>query len=95
MPPSLTRWMRRLVVGLFAEDVAPGSALPPMIGRMVAIDAFSQALTNPLLSGRVFRRETFAEGWEELHNTSSLGDVVRRNTPEQTIPGLLVTMTQK
>lgn len=82
-------------VGLFAEDVAPGSALPPVIGRMVAIDAFSQALTNPLLSGRVFRRETFAEGWDELNNTNSLGDIVRRNTPEQTIPNLLVTMTQK
>ena len=40
--------------GLFAEDVRPTPSLPPLIGRMVAIDAFSQAFTNPLLAPRVF-----------------------------------------
>ncbi len=69
-----------LYVGLFAEDVRPSSALPPLIGRMVGIDAFSQALTNPLLSEHVFNELTFsAEGWEEIQNTNSLSDVVQRN----------------
>ena len=35
--------------GLSAEDVRPNSVLPPLIGRIVGIDAFSQAVTNPLL----------------------------------------------
>ena len=39
-------------VGLFAEDPRPGSDLPGLMGRMVGIDAFSQALTNPLLAPR-------------------------------------------
>ena len=69
-----------LYVGLFAEDIRPNSALPPLIGRMVGIDAFSQALTNPLLSEYVFNESTFsAEGWEKIKNTSSLSDVVHRN----------------
>jgi prostaglandin-endoperoxide synthase 2 len=80
-------------VGLFAEDLRPRSALPPVIGRMVAIDAFSQALTSPLLSEHVYRRETFAEGWEEISNTRCVGDVVRRNTPGEG-QGFLVSMTQ-
>ncbi len=40
--------------GLFAEDARPNSVLPSLIGRMVGVDAFSQALTNPLLAPRVF-----------------------------------------
>src|SRR5262249_50723695 len=64
-------------LGLFAEDVQENAAVPMMLlGRLVAVDAFSQALTNPLLSERVFRPETFAEGWEEFMNTRCLGDVV-------------------
>ena len=52
-------------VGLFAEDVRPNAVLPPLIGRMVAIDAFSQAFTNPLLAPRVFNAATFSPlGWE-------------------------------
>ena len=86
-----------LFVGLFAEEVESGSALPPLIGRMVAIDAFSQALTNPLLSERVYNRDTFAEGWDEIEKTKSLGDVLARNTPEvpEDRKPALVTMTQK
>lgn len=66
--------------GLFAEDTRPGSPLSPLIGRLVGIDAFSQALTNPLLSEHVFKSDTFSEvGWRELGNTKSLSDVVHRN----------------
>jgi prostaglandin-endoperoxide synthase 2 len=46
-----------LYVGLFAEDTAANSPLPPLILRMVAIDAFSQALTNPLLSQNIWGDE--------------------------------------
>lgn len=67
-------------VGLFAEESRPKAAVPALVGRMVGIDAFSQALTNPLLSHRVFRRETFhAVGWDSIHRTSRLADVLERN----------------
>lgn len=81
-------------VGLFAEDAPPRSAVPPLIGRLVAVDAFSQALTNPLLSEHVFKPETFAEGWEEFQNTPNLEAVVRRNIPGER-SDVLVTMTQR
>ena len=60
----------------------------------MTVDAFSQALTNPLLSEHVFRPETFAEGWDEFQRTPTLGDIVRRNTPGERTD-TLVTMTQK
>ena len=36
--------------GFLPRSLPPRSAVPPLIGRMVAADAFSHALTNPLLS---------------------------------------------
>lgn len=70
-------------VGLYAEDLRPNSTLPPLIGRMVGIDAFSQALTNPLLSENVFNKDTFSEvGWEEIHNTHTLAQLVALNVPQ-------------
>ena len=67
-------------VGLFAEDTVANSPLPPLILRMVAVDAFSQALTNPLLSRAVFNKETFsAPGWDAVQQTRSLRDVLQRN----------------
>lgn len=41
-------------IGLFAEDSGKNTPLAPLIRSMVAVDAFSQALTNPLLSEHVF-----------------------------------------
>jgi prostaglandin-endoperoxide synthase 2 len=71
-----------LYVGLYAEDLRPNSALPPLVGRLIGIDAFSQAFTNPLLSESVFNPETFSPvGWEELMNTKTLDQVVHRNIP--------------
>jgi prostaglandin-endoperoxide synthase 2 len=71
-----------LYVGLYAEDVRKNSALPSMVGRLVAIDAFSQALTNPLLSEHVFNPETFSPvGWDEIMGLESLSDLVHRNVP--------------
>jgi prostaglandin-endoperoxide synthase 2 len=69
-------------VGLFAEDTVRNSPLPELILRMVAVDAFSQALTNPLLSEHVFREDAFSTpGWDAIHTTSRLRDVVARNVP--------------
>lgn len=70
-------------VGLCAEDVRPNSALSPLMGRFVGIDAFSQALTNPLLAENIFNPETFSPiGWESIHNTHTLSDLVNRNVPD-------------
>ena len=67
-------------VGLFAEDVGRRAAVPPLIGRMVALDAFSQALTNPLLSENVFNEKTFTrEGLSIIATTGRLQDLVNRN----------------
>ena len=67
-------------VGLFAEDMRPHSVLPPLMERMIAIDAFSQAFTNPLLSEHVFNSETFSKiGMSTIQETSSLQDVLDRN----------------
>jgi prostaglandin-endoperoxide synthase 2 len=69
-------------VGIFAEQVRENSALPSLIGRLVGIDAFSQALTNPLLSEHVFNERTFSPlGWEVIQNTRTLSDIVQRNIP--------------
>ncbi len=67
-------------VGLFAEESRQRSAVPSLIGRMVALDAFSQALTNPLLSENVFNETTFSlEGMKIIEKTRSLRDIAARN----------------
>lgn len=67
-------------VGLFAEDVGPKGAVPPLIGRMVALDAFSQALTNPLLSEHAFNPRTFSDvGWEQIMTTKNISQMLHRN----------------
>jgi prostaglandin-endoperoxide synthase 2 len=69
-------------VGLFAEDTVANSPLPELILRMVAVDAFSQALTNPLLSEHVFNEATFTKyGWHMINTTATLGDILERNIP--------------
>lgn len=69
-------------VGLFAEDTVKNSPLPRLLLIMVGVDAFSQALTNPLLSKNVYNADTFTElGMETINDTSSLRDVLHRNSP--------------
>ncbi len=66
--------------GLFAEELPPRSAVPPLIGRMVAADAFSHALTNPLLSPHVYHAGTFTTGgMEVIEKTAMLADLLARN----------------
>ena len=88
--PAVVEALRRLYghvdrieffVGLFAEELQPRSAVPPLIGRMVAADAFSHALTNPLLAPAVYNADTFTQtGLDIIGATGSLADLVRRNT---------------
>jgi prostaglandin-endoperoxide synthase 2 len=85
-----------LYVGLFAEE--PGSSaavLPPLLTKIIAIDAFSQALTNPLLAPRVLNAATFTrDGLRIIAETRTIGDVLARNTPEDPGPRF-VSMTWK
>jgi prostaglandin-endoperoxide synthase 2 len=83
-----------LLVGLFAEDVRRNAALPTLMGTMVGVDAFSQALTNPLLATELFTEATFsAAGMDAIRSTRSLADLVARNVAgEHATP--LVTFTQ-
>ena len=81
-------------IGLFAEDPGKNTPLPPLILAMVAVDAFSQALTNPLLSQHVFNEETFSPtGWATINGKNTLDAIVRRNTPKGAVGGP-ITMTQ-
>jgi prostaglandin-endoperoxide synthase 2 len=66
-------------VGLFAEDIDERAVVPMLMGTMVGVDAFSQALTNPLLDPRIFSADTFSEpGLAEINATRSLYDIVKR-----------------
>jgi prostaglandin-endoperoxide synthase 2 len=61
---------------------------------MVAVDAFSQALTNPLLSQYVYNEETFsAPGWAAIQSTGTFRDVLDRNTPSGQRGNLYVGLT--
>ena len=68
--------------GLFAEPVTKNAAVPTMIGRLVAADAFSMAMTNPLLAARIWENEdTFTRvGMGIIQETKSIHDLVKRNT---------------
>ena len=81
-------------IGLFAEDPGKNTPLPPLIRSMVAVDAFSQAFTNPLLSEHVFNEGTFSPvGWATITGKNRLEAIVRRNTPAGAVDGP-ITMTQ-
>jgi prostaglandin-endoperoxide synthase 2 len=68
--------------GIFAEEIRSNSALPALIGRIVGIDAFSQALTNPLASRNIYHERTFTPtGLNVLDSTERLEDILNRNLP--------------
>lgn len=85
--------------GIFAEDRVANSPLPPLVLRMVAIDAFSQALTNPLMSKAIFGDQAnklsafTAIGLDAIEATSSLGDLLASNHAD--IKGRFVGMTRQ
>ncbi|MEC4814951.1 MAG: peroxidase family protein [Scytonema sp. PMC 1069.18] len=71
-------------IGIYAEEVRENSTIPPLVARLIGIDAFSQALTNPLLSPNIFNKETFSPvGWEIIQKTKTVSDLVNRNVPQQ------------
>ena len=70
-------------VGLYAEEVREGSTIAPLVARLIGIDAFSQALTNPLLAPQIFNAKTFSPvGMEIIQQTKTLSDLVNRNVPQ-------------
>ncbi len=82
--------------GIFAEDRVPKSPLPGLLMRMVGVDAFSQALTNPLLSQHVFNAQTFTPwGLELIQDTHNLGQMLKRNCAAGAVEPEDIVMTQK
>lgn len=89
-------------VGIFSQDRQKNSPLPEIILVFVALDAFSQALTNPLLSEHVFKvsedpgleHPAFTNyGLEQVADCGSLRDIVARNVDRPETMGF-VGMTQ-
>ena len=67
-------------VGLFAQHHDDSSVLPQTLNAMVAVDAFSQILTNPLLASGIYGPLAFsAVGLAEIEATTSLQQLVQRN----------------
>lgn len=67
--------------GLFAEGYRPEDMMGELLVTMVANDAFTQALTNPLLSKALYNRDTFsAAGLAIVNGTRRLAQVIGRNT---------------
>ncbi len=68
-------------VGIFAENHGESRIMGELMTLMVGNDAFTQALTNPLLAEAVYNEATFsAEGLGIIDQTETLADVVVRNT---------------
>ena len=77
------------LVGLFAEK-HDGSSFGDLLRTMVAVDAFSQVFTNPLLStGCRGQADAFGSiGTAIIEETKGLEDIVRRNAPKGAAPAV-------
>ena len=68
-------------VGIFAETYPDYMMMGELMTTMVANDAFTQALSNPLLARNVYTDATFtATGMKIINETTSLQDIVARNS---------------
>jgi prostaglandin-endoperoxide synthase 2 len=68
-------------VGIFAEEYPDYMMMGELMTYMVANDAFTQALTNPLLARNVFNDATFSKsGMKVINDTHSLEQIVTRNS---------------
>jgi prostaglandin-endoperoxide synthase 2 len=68
-------------VGIFAEDYPDYLMMGELLTTMVANDAFTQALSNPLLARNVFNEETFSVvGMKVINQTRSLQQILARNS---------------
>src|SRR3954451_6382581 len=67
-------------VGIFAEDYPDYMMMGELLTFMVANDAFTQALSNPLLARNVFNEETFTNtGLGIINDTERLEEIAARN----------------
>jgi prostaglandin-endoperoxide synthase 2 len=81
-------------VGLFAETRRKNSVLPPLVGRLVGLHAFSQLLTNPLFSPELWGEDTFSpRGFEIVNERQSLASIVHRNVGAAEKPLVALTRT--
>ncbi len=68
------------LVGLFAQQHADNEVLPSLMRTMVAVDAFSQIFTNPLLASNIYCDAAFSEvGNNIINTTKSFQQLVARN----------------
>jgi prostaglandin-endoperoxide synthase 2 len=68
-------------VGIFAEEYPDYLMMGELLTTMVANDAFTQALTNPVLSRSVFNEQTFSPaGMKIIEETHSLQQMLARNS---------------
>lgn len=64
-------------IGMCAEKHGRGMIMGDLMLNMVAHDAFTHALTNPLLSNEVFNKNTFGKvGWRHVQEITTLQQVV-------------------
>jgi len=67
-------------VGIWAEDHPADQIMGELLTAMVGYDAFTQALTNPLLAPQVFTEDTFTRaGLRIIKKTKGLQQIVARN----------------
>jgi prostaglandin-endoperoxide synthase 2 len=70
-------------VGIWAEDHPGDQMMGDLLTAMVGYDAFTQALTNPLLAPQVFDEATFSRaGLRIIKKTRSLQQILRRNAAD-------------
>lgn len=66
-------------IGMVCEKHAQNMIMGDMLFYMVAHDAFTHAITNPLLAEDVFNPQTFSDvGWDIINETSTLDDILAR-----------------
>ena len=69
-------------VGIWAEESPPDQMMGDLLTYMVGYDAFTQALTNPLLAPQVFTESTFTRaGLRIIRRTTTLQQILARNIP--------------
>ena len=82
------------LVGLFAQKRTPPAVLPPVLNTMVAVDAFSQILTNPLLAENVYGPDAFGdEGMKIIEETRSFDQLMMRNLLGEAPPPNLASLS--
>ena len=69
-------------IGMVSEKHAQNMIMGDMLFYMVAHDAFTHAITNPLLAPDVFNVDTFDKvGWDIINETTTLDDILARVAP--------------